>query len=177
MADDFPPGLRVIPEILDPETETSILAACDGAGWDFMLRRGTRQYGHTYPFRGGCFSPAPPLPPALEAAFFAARDAFGLEMRADQCIVNRYLPGEGIAYHTDDRRLFGPNILVVSLGSDVAMSFRHGSREVAVPIPRRSAYLLSGEARTAWQHEIPARKSDAGKRRGIRVSLTFREIV
>lgn len=178
MSDDLPPGLQFAPEVFDAAAESRLLAECEAAGWDFSLRRGTRQYGRTYPFRGGPLAPAPPLPEWLGEAFLSARGAFpGLAMAADQCIVNRYLPGEGIAFHTDDRRLFGPDILVVSLGSDVAMTFRHpGGRVVVVPVPRRSAYLMSGEARLRWQHEIPSRKSDAGRRRGTRVSLTFRTV-
>ena len=98
----------------------------------------------------------------------------------DQVIVNEYAPGQGIGAHTDDERRFGPCVVGVSLGSACTLTLQHKATHdiVAVTLPRRSAYKLEGNARYAWTHAIPARKSDAvdGKRtlRGTRISVTFR---
>jgi alkylated DNA repair dioxygenase AlkB len=65
--------------------------------------------------------------------------------------LNQYLPGQGIAAHLDDTRRFGSYVLAVSLGSDITMTF-HNSRtaeSVEVRVPRRSAYVLTGDARYA----------------------------
>lgn len=172
----LPPGFALAPDAVTADEEAALLAECEAAGWDFALRRATRQYGFRYDFRGGLPGAAPPLPAFALGALAAARAPFpDCFAEAAQCIVNRYLPGEGIAYHTDDRRLFGPQVLVLSLGSDTVVNFRlPGSAAVPVPVPRRSAYLMEGPAREAWQHEIPARLRDGGVPRGTRVSLTFR---
>jgi alkylated DNA repair dioxygenase AlkB len=179
MAAELPPGLSIVPEVIAGVTEERLIAECEEAGWEYALKRGTRQYGRTYPFRGGPLGRAPPLPEGLREIFREVRGAFPeLRMEADQCIVNRYLPGEGISHHTDDRRLFGPDILVLSLGSDVTMEFRPpgGGPEVPIRIPRRSAYLMSGEARNSWQHSLPARKKDGKEVRGTRISITYRSL-
>ena len=72
-------------------------------------------------------------------------------------------------------------IVSLSLGGPSAMDFRrHGLRR-GVALPPRSLLVMDGEARLAWAHYIPHRKSDhvqgAGwVPRGRRVSLTFRQV-
>jgi alkylated DNA repair dioxygenase AlkB len=57
---------------------------------------------------------------------------------------------------------------------------REGAERRSLRLPPRSLLVLAGEARTAWTHAIPARKSDVveGARvaRGRRVSVTFRTV-
>jgi len=95
-------------------------------------------------------------------------------------IVNEYLPGQGIAAHVDNPRMFGDKVVSVSLGSAVVMQFRAADAVIDVVLPRRSAVVLTGPARYAWSHSIAARKTDMldGRRvaRGTRVSLTFRDM-
>ena len=101
--------------------------------------------------------------------------------------MNQYLPGQGIAPHVDDIRRFGSYVLAVSLGSDITMRFQCSAsgETVDVRVPRRSAYIMEGDARYRWTHGIEKRKADevpgAGPRsaprkvtRGTRVSLTYR---
>jgi 2OG-Fe(II) oxygenase superfamily len=91
----------------------------------------------------------------------------------------------------------GPDICVVNLGSPTVMtlsrisgidsgddiqdeSFRIGTKKHLF-LPRRSALILSGEARYCWSHSIAQRKSDKVNgtliQRSTRISLTFRQIV
>ncbi|WP_372675343.1 alpha-ketoglutarate-dependent dioxygenase AlkB [Aquicoccus sp.] len=98
----------------------------------------------------------------------------------DQVIVNECLPGQGIAAHIDCRPCFGETIAILSLGSACVMRFEHhpSSRTVDLALQPLSLLTISGEARHAWTHAIPARKSDliGGEKhlRSRRVSLTFR---
>jgi alkylated DNA repair dioxygenase AlkB len=61
----------------------------------------------------------------------------------------------------------------VSLGASCVMRFRRGSRPDRelrrVPLAPRSAYVLSGAARAAWQHSVPPVSA-------LRYSITFRTL-
>jgi DNA oxidative demethylase len=68
-----------------------------------------------------------------------------------------YPPGAGIGWHRDAPP-FGV-IVGVSLGTTCEMRFRRGSggrTAFALELRPRSAYLLSGDVRSNWQHSIPA---------------------
>ena len=98
-----------------------------------------------------------------------------------QCGINEYEPGQGIGPHID-RVIFGNQVIMVSLGSDIVMDF-HGPKEekFSVLLPRRSAVLAEGDARFKWKHGIANRKSDKLSdgtilKRGKRISLTFRYV-
>ncbi len=91
----------------------------------------------------------------------------------DQAIVNEYTPGVGIGQHSDSCA-FGPYVATVSLLSDTTMRFRptYGSPHVTlVPLPRRSAIVMTGPSRAPWTHEIVG--SDVRSRR---ISVTFRTV-
>jgi alkylated DNA repair protein (DNA oxidative demethylase) len=69
---------------------------------------------------------------------------------------------------------FGPVVAGLSLGSACVMRFQRrpadGERRVfELPLERRSAYVLSGAARAAWQRSIPPVPE-------VRYSITFRTI-
>ena len=100
-----------------------------------------------------------------------------------QCIVNEYLPGQGIGMHADHRD-FGPIVASLSLGADWPMRFRPRATrpyaagalpgdEVAV-LPRRSVLVLAGRARSAWMHGID--RGDSARETARRVSATFRTL-
>jgi len=103
-----------------------------------------------------------------------------LRGRLNQGIVNRYLPGQGIAKHIDDIKLYDDGICCFTIGSGATMIFRKKQDNLVVPVhvDRGSVYVMSGDSRYLWTHELPARKTDLvdGVRveRGTRISLTFR---
>lgn len=86
-----------------------------------------------------------------------------------------YDPDEGAnhALHVDDVWLWGERIVGVSLRGAATFTFYDpvGQIEVRVPLPRRSAYVLSGAVRFKWQHGILD-----GDIESPRVALTFREL-
>jgi SAM-dependent methyltransferase len=108
----------------------------------------------------------------------------------DQITINEYTPGTGIAGHIDTHVAFQDGIVSLSLAGDVVMEFTHAAaegglpaaaasrRQVTIHLPRRSLLVLRGEARHAWEHYIPKRKTDKVDgllvQRGRRVSATFR---
>jgi len=98
----------------------------------------------------------------------------------DQMIVNEYEPGAGIGAHRD-MAVFADAIVCVGLGSTCVMQFSHSrsGRDEHILLEPRSALVLSGDARSAWEHSIPARRADVWMNRELarsrRVSLTFRK--
>ena len=64
-----------------------------------------------------------------------------------------------------------------SFGSDISINFTKNSVEKEVLIEKESLYIMSGESRYKWKHEIKQRKYDNGIPRKRRISVTFRKIV
>lgn len=109
----------------------------------------------------------------------------------NQCIVNRYLPGQGIGFHIDHLD-YGSNIICFSIGSAAEMEFvnnKHNNTDenntnnnnlIKRYIKRRSVYVMSKKIRYEYKHSMRARKSDTINNRkiprGIRYSITFRQI-
>ena len=177
------PGLAYLPSWIDGKTEAVLLSAIDSAPWCRGLNRRVQHYGYRYNYRARSASAADhlgPLPSWLGPLCERLCREQIFQDRPDQVIVNEYEPGQGISAHIDCLPCFGPVIVSLSLGGPVPMQFLDplsGERREQVLAPR-SLLVLTGPARSAWQHAIPARKSDiiAGVRRPRtrRVSLTFR---
>jgi len=83
-----------------------------------------------------------------------ARKLFPSE-QFNQLIINRYLTREGIGAHIDDTDIYGPVVFGVSLGSAAKMVFTKDGQKEVFPLERRMAYVMTGEARTDWKHEVP----------------------
>lgn len=106
----------------------------------------------------------------------------GADEHFSQCIVNEYLPGDGIPWHLDDPVGFGEAVLVASFGARRTLALRPvargrasvaglggGEEEVVhLDLHPGSVYLLVGEARWQWQHCL------RGGEEGLRYSVTFR---
>jgi len=104
------------------------------------------------------------------------------ESLLNQIIVNRYLPGQGISAHVD-LLSFGPIIVSATFGSGRVMRFTHPTLKTKVDVytPEGSVYIMSGDARNVWKHEMPGRISDnvegVGRvSRGTTFSVTFRTV-
>ncbi|AYV76722.1 MAG: alpha-ketoglutarate-dependent dioxygenase AlkB [Terrestrivirus sp.] len=97
----------------------------------------------------------------------------------NQCIVNNYECGEGISPHTDLDK-FGPVIGCFTLGSGALMKFTKGDMCVDLYTEDRSLYIMSGEARSIWKHQMPQQSYDTIDgikiKRGRRISVTFRNV-
>ena len=121
--------------------------------------------------------------PAWARAAAARLEAHFDGRAPEQCIVNEYLPGQGIGMHAD-ADAFGPVVVSISLAAGWPMRFRprYGQAysrdgrpgDEAVTLPARSALVLAGPARTRWMHGIDRRDTAAQRHR--RVSATFRTL-
>jgi alkylated DNA repair dioxygenase AlkB len=160
-----------------------LLAAVDARPWLPDLKRRVQHYGYKYDYKARAISHSMfvgPLPGfAVELAGRLVAAGVLLEP-PDQLIVNEYIPGQGISAHVDCEPCFKDRIVTISLGSACEMDFRaldETGGHVALMLQPRSALLISGPARYLWTHAIRGRKSDHGRARARRVSLTFRNVI
>ncbi len=135
-------------------------------------RRRVVSFGLKYDFNGPGLVAAEPIPDGListrdRAAAFAGAPAPTFV----QLLINEYREGAPIGWHRD-RPVFD-KIVGVSLLAPAVLRFRRrvGKRFgwISTPLAPRSAYLLHGAARTAWEHSLPEAKAR-------RYSLTFRNL-
>ena len=176
---ESPAGLVYVPSFLTEAEERSLLAVLADLDYSSVVLRGqaarrvVRHYGYDYGYESRALAPTDPLPPAL--APVRARAAALVDRPAEafaEVLVTRYPPGAGIGWHRD-APMFGPEVVGVSLGAAARMRFqrrRGDQRETYdVTLAPRSAYVLAGAARSAWQHSLPPLRDE-------RYSITFRTV-
>lgn len=175
----LPEGFRYSPELIDRDEESALLAHLRNLPFrDFEFhgykgRRRVVSFGWHYDFSARHLRKADDIPDYLLGLREAAAAFAGFEPEEFQhLLVTEYGPGAGIGWHRD-KSVFG-RVVGVSLLSPCVLRFRRAAGEKSwerarVNIEPRSAYLLSGPARSEWEHSIPP--VDAP-----RYSLTFRDL-
>lgn len=179
---DLPPvapdGFAYRAELISAVEERDMAARLAGLAFEPFLFRGYEgrrrvvSFGLKYDFNGPGLVAAEPIPDWLipirdRAAAFAGAPAPSFV----QLLINEYREGAPIGWHRD-RPVFD-KIVGVSLLAPAVLRFRRrvGERfeRISTPLAPRSAYLLDGPARTAWEHSLPEAKAH-------RYSLTFRNL-
>jgi DNA oxidative demethylase len=164
---------------------------------DTPARRTTAHFGWEYGYDSRDIHPAEPIPEFLVDLRQRAADLIDVDPEAlAEVLITRYPAGATIGWHRD-APMFGPKVVGVSLLSSCIMRFRRriargGAAPIAdrnaerrsgakprlnrdgfirheQPLEARSAYVLGGPARSAWQHSIPPVAS-------LRYSITFRTL-
>jgi alkylated DNA repair protein (DNA oxidative demethylase) len=140
---------------------------------DQTARRTVRHFGLDYGYESWELVPTDPLPDDLAWLRERAGSLAGLDPgELAQILVSRYPSGATIGWHRD-APMFGAKVVGISLASACRMRFQRGkgdARQVAeITLEPRSAYVLAGAARFAWQHSIPPIKA-------LRYSITFRTL-
>jgi alkylated DNA repair dioxygenase AlkB len=143
-----------------------------------VAKRRVAHFGLHYTFTSHRLTPASDAPQEFDAIRSRAAQIAGLDSGSfSEVLVTEYPPGAGIGWHRDAPP-FGI-IAGISLAADSTMRFRRdlpsekgavGRREAsALELPRRSLYVLTGTARTDWQHSISPIAQ-------LRYSITFRTL-
>ena len=175
----LPEGFRYHPDVLSVEEEEALaceLGALPFKPFDFQGYLANRQvvsFGYRYDYDRRAVVEAAPFPSFLvsprrkvAAIFDRPADAFR------QVLINQYRPGAGIGWHRDKAQF--DEVVGVSLLAPCVLRFRRRSGETwnraSLTVEPRSAYLLSGPARTVWEHSIPALDR-------LRYSITLRTLV
>lgn len=178
MTTALPDGFVLIPEFLTSEEEAGLLEFISGLDFhEFQMRgvaakRRVLQFGWHYSFESFKLTPAAPMPEIFEPVRTRAASATAIPPEDfAEVLVTEYRPGAGIGWHRDAPP-FGI-VAGVSLAGTCRMRFQTGAGAgrvtAAVELPPRSMYLLTGEARTKWEHTIPPTKE-------LRYSITFRTL-
>ena len=170
-------GFHYQPELIEPSLEDALVARVQELPFqefEFHGYKGKRRvvsFGWKYEFSGGGqLRKADEIPEfllelrSLAASFAALQpDAF------QHVLVTEYGPGAGIGWHRD-KAVFG-QVVGVSLLAPCVLRFRRKVNtkwdRVNVLTDARSAYHLTGPARSDWQHSI-LRVDE------LRYSITFR---
>lgn len=175
---ELPEGMRYQPELIEVAGEAALLACIRELPFrefEFHGYTGKRRvvsFGWQYDFAGRQLMRAASIPEFLlplraTAAAFADMPPEALQ----QALVTEYGPGAGIGWHRD-KPVFG-QVVGISLLAPCVFRFRRRAGEtwqrVSLPVEPRSAYLLNGPVRWAWEHSI--RPVSA-----FRYSVTFRTL-
>ena len=182
---DLPDGFVYRPGFIGAQEEVELIDAIKDVEFSafemrgVVARRRVAFFGSSYDAGRTRTLPLPDflLPLRERAATFAGVEASALAM----ALINEYPPGAPIGWHRDAPQygiVFGTSLL-----SDCRMMFRpyvspserraaDGPRRKAtheMTLDRRSAYLMAGQSRSAYEHHIPS----VGE---LRYSITFRTL-
>lgn len=174
----LPDGFRYRAELITPVAEAALVARVRELPFrefEFHGYTGKRRvvsFGWRYDFEARHLVKADDMPAFLAALRQPAATFAGLRPEELQhVLVTEYAPGAAIGWHRD-RSEFG-QVVGISLLAPCTFRLRRRTGEtwerVSLVAEPRSAYLLSGAARTEWEHSIAP--VDA-----LRYSITFRNL-
>ena len=170
-------GFRYQSELIEAAAEAALVARVEQLPFrefEFHGYTGKRRvvsFGWKYEFSGGGqLHKAEDIPEFLLGLRSSAASFAGVEADAFQhVLVTEYGPGAGIGWHRD-KAVFG-QVVGISLLAPCVLRFRRKVdtkwERVNVFAEPRSAYHLTGPARSEWEHSIL--RVDA-----LRYSITFR---
>ena len=181
---DLPEGFLYRADFIDPQIERDLVRAIDQIEFDtfemrgVVARRRVKFYGASYRDE-----PTPPIPDFLEGVRAQAAAWAGIEpAQFGMALINEYRPGAAIGWHRDAPQ-YGI-VAGISLLSSCRMKLRpyrapaelQGAGRRAprkttheITLEPRSAYLITGIARSGFEHSIPETAS-------LRYSVTFRTL-
>lgn len=166
-------GLIYEDDFINESEEKKLLEFINSQNWSNKLSRRTQHYGFEYVYdKFNTLNKAPEIPAIFNDILDSINKKFNKKF--DQLIINEYTPGQGIAPHIDNFKLFDDTIVSISLGSTYPMEFTYNDKSYTVILKNRSLVALTNDARYKYKHSISARKYDDGVLRGTRISLTFR---
>ncbi|MDB4880316.1 MAG: 2OG-Fe(II) oxygenase [Gemmatimonadetes bacterium] len=177
-APPLPEGFRYQPDVIGVEEERAVvrdIAQLPFREFEFHGYTGKRRvvsFGWQYDFTARTLRRVDDIPPFLQRLREAAAGFAGMEPALLQhVLVTEYSPGAAIGWHRD-KAAFG-DVIGISLLAPCTFRLRReegsGWSRASITAEPRSAYLLRGPSRTAWEHSIPP--VDA-----LRYSLTFRNL-
>ena len=172
--------MRYEPDVISPAEETALVSFIRALALKpfefvggFTGNRRVISFGWLYDFNKARLQQTEPIPEQLLGLRRKAGAVFDFDPEGFRhALVTEYAPGAGIGWHKD-RPDFG-EVIGVSLLTPCNFRLRRklGDKwqRVSLKAEPRSAYLLSGEVRSQWEHSIPPMTE-------LRYSVTFRNLV
>ena len=177
-APSLPAGLEYRPGFLDNDHESALLGEFASLPFreapfrQYVARRRVVRFGHDGYAATGELQDGGPWPAWLVDLARKAGAVAQVDHRAFvHALVTEYRPGTPIGWHRD-KPDYG-TVVGISLASACRMRFRpYDNRHeraavVALELAPRSLYVMRGDIRWRWQHQIPPVKA-------LRYSVTFR---
>jgi alkylated DNA repair dioxygenase AlkB len=181
---DLPAGFTFREEFLSRDEENRLIEHINSIEFaNFEMRgvvakRRVAFYGASYDRTDG---PSPPIPEFLHPVRAKLASLAGVTPEAfAMSLINEYRPGAPIGWHRDAPQY--DIVAGVSLLSSARMRLRpyvspsqaaqQSTRRQTtheIELPPRSAYVMSGDARSRYEHSIPAVAA-------LRYSITFRTL-
>ena len=185
-----PEGLYYIDKLINSKMEANLIEFLDsGSKWktltDSSKSRKVQHYGYLYDYKAGKIKEkTEQIPKEFDFLINILKDncemvgILSKDYEFNQVIVNNYEAGQGISAHIDTKE-YGGIIGCYTIGSGATMKFsKDDYNDYNLYVKRNSLYIMSGESRYKWKHEMSSRKSDVvdGDRikRDRRISITFR---
>ena len=126
----------------------------------FEAKRKVISFGYDYSFDRRTLTKGNPIPTDLQWLLEKAAAQLNVSNDFAEVLITEYPPGAVINWHRDAPPF--EKIAGISLLSECTFRFRPFHKEkqnrksiISIPLPRRSLYLIEGDARMAWQHSIP----------------------
>ena len=174
----MPDGFRYQPDLITPEEERALVrqfAGLDFKPYEHLGSLGNRRiaaFGWRRGDDGAMVETGEGVPDFLTPLLTKVAAFTGLSVESFRhALVTEYAPGAGIGWHRD--RPPAVAIAGVSLLSPCTFRLRRKVADIwdraSIIAAPRSAYLMSGPARSDWQHSIP--EVDV-----LRYSVTFRTV-
>jgi len=179
---DVPPGFEYRDRFVTHDQEAALVEAIERLEFEtfemrgVLARRRVKFFGSSYGIDDATVSPMPeflhPLRVAVADWIDVQPDAFAM------ALINEYRPGTPIGWHRDAPQY--DIVAGVSLLSACRMRFRayvppraktpaRRTTTHEITLEPRSAYVMRGDARQAYEHHIPAVDR-------LRYSITFRTL-
>jgi len=135
-------------------------------------KRRIRQFGLHYAFQSYQLTVTDAIPAEFDEIRTRSAALAGIDAAEwAEALVTEYQAGAGIGWHRD-APAFGL-VAGISIAGSCRMRFQTGTgaarQTAAIHLSPRSIYLLTGDARTKWQHMIPPTRE-------LRYSITFRTL-
>lgn len=177
MTGDLPQGFFYQRDILSAAEEATLLRHIRMIEFGevkvcgVVARRRVAHFGWLYSYESWKIEPDPAIPEFVTGTREHAAGSLQIDpSELREVLVTEYPAGAGIGWHRDAPP-FGA-VVAVSLLSPCRLRLRSGSAgraRATLVVEPRSAYVLSGAARSAWQHSIPPIEA-------LRYSITFRTL-
>lgn len=181
LAPIYPPGFSYYPDFLSLSEEENVLKEISKVQLQTFLfqgyeaKRRVASFGYDYSFDKRTISKGTEIPSTFH--WLIEKAAFHIEIPRgsfQELLITEYPVGSVINWHRDAPPF--DVIVGISLLSDCTFRLRPHDKTkqsrssiIALPVRRRSLYVIQGVARTEWQHSTAPVKS-------VRYSITLRTL-
>lgn len=170
-------GLYYVENVIEDE---KIMTKIDSQSWtpitNYKNSRLVQHYGFYYNYMSkNALKEAPKFPDYIDELkenleyICKELDLIKPDYNFNQCIINNYYSGQSISKHIDSS-IFGNVIGCYTLNSVGVMKFTNGEKSINVKVAPNSLYIMSGDSRYKWTHEMVKLDNER------RVSITFRHV-